>query len=551
MKNEDVAKLLSQFADLLDIKGESGFRVNAYRRGADTVKRLDEPVQQLVDEGRLIDVKGIGKGLASNIEDILEQGQFPDLEELQDEIPGTLLTIVAIPGIGAKTVGRFYRELGITNVEELEHAVEEDRLTALKGIGNKQVQRITEGIEFLRQRTGRISIGTALPAARDISRAIGESLGTRAEPVGSVRRYAETVGNIDLLVESTDSDSITTVLKDRFKASEIEIEPADRVRAQIPMVGSLVIFLSDAEHWGSDSIRYTGSSEHVDALGLPESVSATSEAAAYETLDLPWIAPELREHRGEIQAAREHRLPELVELRQIRGDLHMHSTWSDGRASVRELAERAIELQYEYIAIADHSHGLAVANGLDAERLREQRKEIEEVRAGYPSLTIFCANEVEVRRDGTLDHADEVLAELDLVVASLHSGRNMPKEELTERVIGAIRNPHVDVIAHPTGRIVEQRPPAEYDWERVFEAAAETGTVLEINANPARLDLPEHLVAQAVEAGVSIAINSDAHNLRGLDVMEFGVGIARRAWLSSEHIVNTWPLDRVEQWLGR
>lgn len=551
MNNEDVATLLNQFADLLDIKGESGFRVNAYRRGADTVKRLDEPLQLLIDENRLTHVKGIGKGLAASIEQILEQGRFPDLEELQDEVPGTLLTIVAIPGIGAKTVGRFYRELGITNIEELEQAVEEEQLTALKGIGNKQVQRIIEGIAFLRQRTGRISIGTAMPAARDIARAIGESLDARAEIAGSVRRYAETVGNIDLVVESADSEAVVGVLSEQFNAEDVDSAENGRLRAEIPRVGSVTTFLSRRDRWGTDLIRYTGSAAHVRDLGSLDSVTSESEHDAYAALDLPWIAPELREGRGEIQAAREGTLPDLVERQHIRGDLHMHSTWSDGRAEISQLAERAIELGYEFIAIADHSHGLAVANGLDAERLRRQREEIERVRENYPNLTILCANEVEVRRDGTLDHSDDVLEALDLVVASLHSGRNMPIDDLTERLLGAIRNPHVDIIAHPTGRIVEQRPGADYHWDRVFEATAETGTALEINANPARLDLPEQLAWQAVQAGVHISINSDAHNLRGLEVMEFGVGIARRAWISSDQIINTWPLERLQEWLGR
>jgi DNA polymerase (family X) len=551
MKNEDVANLLDQFADLLDIKGESGFRVSAYRRGADTVKRLDEPVRQLLDENRLTDVKGIGKGLAGNIGDILEMGRFPDLELLQDEVPATLLTIIAIPGIGPKTVGRFYRELGITNIEELEQAVDEGRLTELKGIGNKQVSRITEGIAFLRQRTGRVSIGTALPAARELSRAIGELLGARAEIVGSVRRYSETVGNIDVIVETGDAAAVARALSDQFDAESIEMEEGKWVTANLPLSGSVRVLLSSESTWGSDLIRFTGSVGHLEDLDRLDEVVETTEDAAYAGLDLPWIAPELREGRGEIQASRDGALPELVELQNIRGDLHLHSTWSDGRATINELAERAVELGYEYLAIADHSHGLAVANGLNAERLRQQWAEIAEVQSTFPSLKLLRSNEVEVRRDGALDHDDDVLEELDIVVASLHSGRNMPIDELTERLLGAINNPHVDIIAHPTGRIVEQRPGADYHWEKVFEAAVRTGTVLEINANPARLDLPEQLAKRAVEAGVNIAVDSDAHNLRGLDVMEFGIGIARRAWISRESVVNTWSLNQLQEWLGR
>lgn len=551
MTNSDIAELLSQFADLLDIKGESGFRVSAYRRGADTVKRLDEPVQQLVDDNRLLEVKGIGKGLAGNIEDILAHGRFPELEDLQDEVPATLLTILAIPGLGPKTVGRFYRELGITNVEDLEAALADGTLSSLKGIGSKQEQRISDGIAFLRQRTGRISIGTALPAARDLSRAIGESLGVRVEIAGSVRRMCETVGNIDLVVESTSPPAIADLLESRFGAEERETDSETERSYLLPRVGPIRVVMSTKEMWGTDWIRLTGSQAHVSELFSDDSESDRSEDAAYQRIGLTWIPPELRESRGEAEAARSGSLPDLVSIDEIRGDLHLHSNWSDGRATIEQLAERAIELEYEYLSIADHSHGLAIANGLDEERLRSQWEEIAAVQASFPQLRLIRASEVEVRRDGSLDFPDEVLAELDLVVASLHSGRNMSEADLTNRLLSAIENPHVDIIAHPTGRIVERRPAASYDWDRVFEAAARTQTVLEINANPARLDLPEDLARQAIGAGVLIAIDSDAHDLNGLNVMEYGVGIARRGWVESESVTNTWALDRLLNWLGR
>jgi DNA polymerase (family X) len=551
MTNETIAELLSQFADLLDIKGENGFRVSAYRRGADTIRRLDEPIETLSAEGRLTDVKGIGKGLAGNISDILEDGRFAELEQLQDEVPATLLTILAIPGVGPKTVGRFYRELGITNLEELEATAEEDRLTSLKGIGKKQVDRIVEGIAFLRQRTGRASIGAALPVARTVSRAIEESLDARAEIVGSLRRYAETVGNIDLQMTGASLEAVRDLLETEFEAQDLNISESSVLTGRLPRTCDFRVFLTNADRWGTDLIRFTGSAGHVEALTSLQEKEQADEVDAYTALGLRWIPPEMREARGEIELAGQGRLPDLLSLSDIKGDLHLHSTWSDGRASIRELAERAVELGYEYLSIADHSHSLAIANGLNEERLRSQWEEIADVQSHVPSLRLFRASEVEIRRDGTLDFEDDVLSELDLVVASLHSGRSMTREDITNRLLNAIENPHVDIIAHPTGRIVEQRPPAEYDWERVFEAAARTKTVLEINANPARLDLPEELAAQAVEAGAIIAINSDAHNLRGLDVMEFGVGIARRAWLEAGSVINTWSRDEVLAWLGR
>jgi DNA polymerase (family X) len=551
MTNREIAETLAQFADLLDIKGESGFRVSAYRRGADIIKRLDEPVQTLVAEGRLTAIKGIGKGLAANVSELLESGQLSELEELQDEIPATLLTVLAIPGIGPKSVGRFYRELGITNLEQLEHAVETSLIASLKGFGAKQVQRITEGIAFLRQRTGRVSVGTALPVARIISSALGESLGTRVEIGGSLRRRTETVGNIDLLVEGDSTTEIIEVLESQFGAEDCRDTGAGMCTAWLPRLCVIRIITSSPERWGTDLLWLTGSQGHLDRFFSDTDAGDSSEAAAYARYGLPWIEPELREDRGEIEAARSGVLPDLVSLEKIKGDLHLHSTWSDGRATISQLAQRAVELRYQYLSIADHSHALAIANGLDVSRLRAQAEEIAEVQTEFPELRLLRASEVEVKRDGSLDFEDEVLAELDLVVASLHSGRNMSSDELTDRLLMAIENPHVDIIAHPTGRIVEQRPPASYDWERVFEAAVRTHTALEINANPARLDLPEDLARQAVAAGALIAIDSDAHDLEGLEVMEYGVGIARRGWVESGSVVNTWDVDRLMNWLSR
>ncbi|TVR72855.1 MAG: DNA polymerase/3'-5' exonuclease PolX [Sphaerobacteraceae bacterium] len=551
MTNAEVSEVLKQFADLLDIKGESGFRVAAYRRSADTIKRLEEPVATLVDEERLTDLKGIGKGLAANITEIVRTGELEEMTIVQDEVPETLLTILAIPGIGPKSVGLFYRELGITNLEQLEQAIESGQLIELKGIGKKQESRITEGISFLRQRSGKMSIGTALPAARRLSQLLAAALETRAEIVGSVRRRAEVVGNVDLLLEGEDHDRIASTIESAWDGVEAIEHGEQTVDVTVSRIGHVRVISSPAGSFGGTLVQSTGSQDHVESLNIDGRKSFVDESSLYQSVECSWIPPELRENRGEIELARQNSLPDLVELGLIRGDLHLHSVWSDGRATIPELAERAIELGYAYLSIADHSHGLAIANGLNADRLEQQRREIETVRESFPDLHILCASEVEVRRDGSLDFPDDVLEQLDLVVASLHSGRNMPTGEMTSRILSAIENPHVDIIAHPTGRIVEQRPGASYDWDTVFEAAARTKTALEINANPARLDLPEDLARQAVEAGVLIAIDSDAHDLQGLDVMEYGVGIARRGWVETDSVVNTWTLDDLLDWLGR
>jgi DNA polymerase (family X) len=551
VSNADVADILKQFADLLDIKGESGFRVSAYRRGADTIKRLDESVSTLVQDERLTDLKGIGKGLAANITEIVESGHLPEMETLLDEVPGTLLTILAIPGIGPKTVGRFYREMGITNLEQLQQAIDSGVLIEMKGIGKKQIDRILEGISFVRQRSGKMSIGTALPAARELSRRLSEDLDSRVEIVGSIRRMAEVVGNIDLVVISEKPDELPDALRSAWPEAELVETDQDTISVTIDGIGQARVTATNVSHAGTMLVQRTGSQSHVTSLDLDVSQGHSDEEAAYAAYDLPWIPPELRENTGELERARQGQLPRLVELQQIRGDLHLHSTWSDGRATIGELANRAIELGYQYLAIADHSQGLAIANGLNADRLAEQRREIESVRTQVPELNLLCASEVEVHRDGSLDFPDEILEQLDIVVASLHSGRNMSTDEMTDRILKAIENPHVDIIAHPTGRIVEQRPGASYHWDTVFEAAARTRTALEINANPARLDLTEDLARKAVEAGVLIAIDSDAHDLRGLDVMEYGVGIARRGWVETDSVINTWSWEDLKAWLGR
>jgi DNA polymerase (family X) len=553
MTNAQIAELLTKFADLLDIKGESGFRVNAYRRAADTIQHLDEPVSTLIEENRLTSIKGIGKGISTSLGEIVDIGEFADLEALQDEIPGTLLTMLAIPGIGPKSVGRFYRELALTNLEDLEQAARQGLVRSLKGMGARQEERILEGIAFLRQRTGRISIGAALPAARELSRTLGESLGTRVAIVGSVRRGCETVGNIDLLVDCADLTDASRILQQRYRGAEVS-NNADAIEVMINGLCSVRLIRASAAKFGSSLVRATGSRNHVEALeqtGEPPIPEVATEQEVYSAYDLRWIPPELRENRGEIEAAARSDLPELVDLESIRGDLHLHSNWSDGRATILELADRARELGYEFLSIADHSHSLAIANGLNEERLRQQWLEIREANEQVPGVRLLRANEVEVRRDGSLDFPDDLLAELDLVVASLHSGRNMSREDLTERLLMAVENPHVDIIGHPTGRIIDQRPGADYDWERIFKAAARTRTALEINANPARLDLPEQLAREAVSAGVLIAINTDAHDLSGLDIMEYGVAIARRGWVPKDSVINTWDRDRLLEWLNR
>ncbi len=554
MTNQQLAGVLRQFADLLAIKGENPFRINAYQRAAEVIDHLPEPVTELVETGTLTEIPGIGAGISAALEELVETSHYGALDQLSSELPATLLTLLDIPGVGPKTIGRLYRELGITNLSELESAALGGRIRQLKGMGKRSEERILEGIAFLNQRTHRYSIGLALPAAERLVSALRSNLNTRVEIAGSVRRMAETVGNVDLIAMADDPSQLREQLSRVDLITEIEGGDQPVINAFLESGIQVRVVTAPFERFGTEWINWTGSRTHVDRLrelaggALP---ARPDEAAVYQALGLQWIPPELREDRGEIEAARRGDLPDLITLADIKGDFQVHSEWSDGRSTIRQLALAARDRGYHYLAISDHSVGLPIAGGLSIERLREQWRVIDQVNAEVPEVRVLYASEVEVHADGSLDFPDEILAELDIVIASLHSGLRQPKAELTQRLLRALRNPHVDIIAHPTGRIIDRRPGAEYDWDAVFQVARETGTALEIDGDPARLDLNEEHARMAAEAGVRIAIDSDAHNLSALSAERYGVGIARRAWITPRSVINTLPLPELFTWLQR
>lgn len=553
MENAEIAIQLGQFADLLDIQGENAFRVNAFRRAADTIGHYDQPVADLVASDSVQSIPGIGAGIAAVITELVQTGHFVAMDELLYKIPGTLLTLLDVPGVGPKTAGRLYRELSITDLVQLQSAAERAEIRTLKGFGPRQEQRILEGIAFLNKRTGRTSIGVAWPLAHEIAARLREAAGCRVEIVGSVRRRLETVGGIDFVADADARVMAEALSRSIQKAEDIGQTEAGIVTARIDGI-AILIASTTSDRFGTDQIRFTGSAAHVAELEqrhggtIPQ---GETEKHVYAKIGLSWIPPELREGRDEIDLAAAGHLPNLITAEDIQGDLHLHSVWSDGHGTVRDMALAARSLGYRFLAISDHSRTLGIANGLSIERLREQRIEIEAVNVEFDDITLLCASEVEVLTDGTLDYPDEVLAELDIVVASLHSGLRQDTETHTRRILRAINNPHVDIIAHPTGRIVERRQGAEYDWDAVFHAAHETGTALEINANPARLDLTDEMARRAHEAGVTITINSDAHDIASLTLMHYGVGVARRAGIEATGVINTHSLDALRSWLRR
>lgn len=544
--NSQIADQLRAYADLLEMTGESGFRLNAYRRAAESIQQHERPV---ATEPDVRSIPSVGAGIAAILNEIVTTGSFAALDELQEQMPGSVLALLDVPGVGLKTAARLYLELGITSLAGLEDAIRDGRLGTMKGMGPKAQSRIAEGLLFLQRRSGRSSIGAALPLAQRLAAELAARVGVPVHVVGSVRRMCETTGNIDLLAIADDAGGVLGAAGSLASvAGTIEREP-DWASFELQQGISLRVAVAPAARAGMALVRWTGSSAHLAALGgvdaLPE---AATEEEVYAGLAMDWVPPELREDRGEVAAARERRLPRLIELGDLRGDLHLHTTWSDGSASPMEMAVAAAARGYEYLAITDHSGGLGVAGGLRPERLREQITAIRALDGNAP-VRLFTGSEVEVHRDGRLDFDDALLADLDLVVASLHSGLRQPGEEFTARMLRTIANRHVDIIAHPTGRLVERRQGADIDWPQVFAAARETFTALEINADPARLDMTDIVARAAAETGVLITINSDAHHPDGLAGVRYGVGIARRAWIEPRQVVNTWPLDEVMAWL--
>ncbi len=552
MNNADLAEHLSTFANLIEIKGENAFRVNAFRRAADIVSELESPVQDLIAEGKLTEVPGIGPAITAALTELVETGQFAAMEDVLGEVPSTLLTMLDIPGIGTKSVARFYRELGITDLNQLEVAAQHGEIRALKGFGARNEEKILKGIAFLNRRTGRLSIGAALPAMEEMCHQLEAALKVKVEIAGSVRRMCETVGNFDLVAATSDTTMVANALAGVLE--EIEVHDDGVISGGHSCGVSTRVKCASADDFGAELVRWTGGRDFVAALtqfaggALPKS---DSEAALFKALGLPDIPPELRESPSIIEQAEAGNMPALITIDDIRGDLHLHSDWSDGHGTILEMATRARELGYEYLSIADHSGGLAIARGLSADRLREQRAEISRVNELIPEVRLLRASEVEVHPDGTLDFPDDVLAELDLVVASLHSALSRSTEELTARIVKVLRNPRVDIIAHPTGRIIERRPGGTYDWETVFRVAKETGTALEINANPSRLDMRDEVAREAHRAGVTISIDTDAHDVRSLDLMRYGIGLARRAGIGPSSVLNAKPLEDLLAWLRR
>jgi DNA polymerase (family 10) len=561
--NREVVDLLRLIADMLEIKGEIIYKSLAYRKAADNIEALGLDVNEVWRQGQLRDIPGVGKALEKKLDELLSTGRLGYFEDLQEQVPVGAVGLLSIPDVGPKTAKLLWERLGALSVADVERAAREGRLRGLPGLGERSEQRILEGIESLHRRTTRISLGVAWPIAQEMVAALRHELDIETvEPVGSLRRMKDTVGDIDLLVAHKEPGQATAVFAALPQVAEVVSQGP--TRATVILHNGLQVDLRalQPERYGSLLQYFTGSKDHnvaLRALALKKGLSLSeygfkrgeqellcpTEEDVYHALDLPWIPAELREDRGELQAAQRGALPNLVQWGDIRGDLHAHSDWSDAAASLSEMAAAAQLLGYEYLVISDHTHGLGVANGLDVTRLRQQRVEIEQLNRGFSGFRLLQGAEVEIRGDGTLDYPDEVLQEIDVVIASIHTGMRQDKETITARVVRAMHNPHVDIIGHPSGRLLGQREATNVDLDRVLQVAVETGTILEVNAMPNRLDLDDMHIRRAVRLDVALCVDSDAHSTGGLEVLEYGVATARRGWAEARHVVNTLPLEQL------
>lgn len=562
MKNREVAQLFADVAEMLSIRGDQIHRVLAYRRAAESIAELGRDINQIAMEGTLTEIPGIGKTLADKIEEMLATGKLQFYEKLAQEVPPSLLELLRVEGLGPKRVKQVYEVLGVTTLAGLTAVTQTGQLRNLPGMGAKSEAKILAAIEALaRHGDDRIPLGDAWPVAQAILMELVQAPGvTKTAVAGSLRRMKETIGDIDLLVAAADYLPVM----ERFCTLDAVETVVGRgpTKSRIVLLNGLGVDLRvlPAERWGTLLSYFTGSKDHNVRLrelalkqglslnehaftpqdGSPEILCADEETV-YKTLGLPIIPPPLREDRGEIEAALRGELPNLVQLDDIRSDLHMHTTWSDGKMSVLAMAKAAQARGFQHIVITDHSVSLGIANGLSIERLRQQAEEIRTVDTEMgPDFRVLQGTEMEIKADGTLDYPDAVLAELDFVIASLHTSLSQPRAQVTQRLLNAINNPHVDMIAHPTGRLLTDRPGADLDMDAIFAAAVATNTILEINANPSRLDLRDGHVRRAIELGVKIAINCDAHHPDQFDLLHYGVATAQRGWAEARHIVNTW-----------
>lgn len=577
LTNREIAEIFGNIADILEIQGESKFKFLSYRRASEELAELPRDLQAYLDEGTLRDIPGVGKAISDKITELLETGKMNYYEERRAEVPLGVVEIKRINGVGPKKAKLFWDELDITSIDALKEAGEAGKLAGLAGMGKKSEQKVLEGIDAIARRSDRTPIGKARPAAERILNYLLTLPDAREGAIaGSIRRARTTIGDVDILIASDNAKPIMDAVVSMDEVARILGHGATKSSVELHSGLQVDVRVLPKQRWGTALQYFTGSQAHnikireiarekgyslnedalrpVDDDGnmLDEShyVYCDTEEKVYEKLGLAWIPPEMREDAGEIERAKNHDLPKLITVEDLVADLHMHTTYSDGRLGILEMANAAKQRGLQYISITDHSQMQAQAGGLKPEDALAQGAEIRKVNAEIEGIEVLHGIEVDIKADGSLDFDDDVLAQLDWVVASPHVALRQEKDVYTQRIIKAIQNPNVDCIGHPTGRLIGLREPAKVDMDAVINAAAEYNVALELNANPQRLDLDALYIRIAIEKGVLISINTDAHDDWMMDLRDYGINNARRGWLTPENVINTWSYDKFSKWLS-
>ncbi|MCX8030700.1 MAG: DNA polymerase/3'-5' exonuclease PolX [Thermodesulfovibrionales bacterium] len=564
MKNQEIAKIFNEIADLLEIKGDNPFRIRAYRRAALNIENLSKNIESLTKE-EILEIPGIGQDLAEKINNYLKTGIVQTLEELKNQIPEELLTIMSVPGVGPKTAKTLYEKLNIKSIEELEKFASAHKLSSLPGIKRKTEENIIKGIEILKKGRKRHPIGKIMPLAVEIVNYLQKNSPLlKIDIAGSLRRWKDTIKDIDIVATSKEPQKVMQIFTEMPHVKEVLLSGPTKSSVILKEGIQIDLRLVDEDSYGAALAYFTGSKEHniklremalkkglrLNEYGIfkesnNEKLGGKDEKDIYDILGLPYIEPELREDRGEIELALKGSLPSLISLEDIKGDLHVHSKWSDGSHTFEELVEAARAKGYSYIAVTDHSKGLGVANGLTEDRLLEQSREIKALNKKLSGFKLLHGVEVDIKSDGSLDLDEGVLKTLDIVIASIHSGFKQSSTQITSRLLSAIKNPYVQIIAHPTGRLLGEREPYDMDIDEIMKAAQLNGTAFEINAYPARLDLNDIFAKKAKEMSIPLVISTDTHIIPNMDYMRYGISIARRAWLEKDDVLNTLSSDKL------
>jgi DNA polymerase (family 10) len=567
VSNDEVEAALLELAELTSIGGGDAFKARAYEKAARAVGGHRVAVCTL-DVAQLKQIPGVGKAIAEKIVEFCRTGTMPALEKQRAAVPAGLRELIGIPTLGPKKALLLYRELGITSVDELVHAVQAGRLDRLRGFGPKTAENLLHGVEILRRGAGRVHLDAAMAVAERIVEVVSAAPGcVRCAYAGSLRRFRETIGDVDVLAAAQDPKPLMRALTAMPEVAEVIASGSKKTSIRTTAGLQVDLRVVPPEAWGAALAYFTGSKAHnvgvrtiavhaglklseyglFDA-GTDELIGSRTEEELYERLGLDWVPPPLREDRGEIAAARERTLPELIRERDIRGDLHTHTDLTDGVASLEEMVQAAAGRGYAYLAITDHAPNLYMQQ-MSTEKMVAQREQVRALDRKHRRMRLLHGTELNIDPEGGVDWAQDILAGFDLCVASVHSHFNQSREAMTRRLIRACENPYVHVIGHPTTRIIGRRAPVDADWEAVFQAAARTGTAMEINASPDRLDLGDELILAARAAGVKFAVNTDAHAVKHLDNLRYGVGTAQRGWLTADDVINCWPLQRLQSFL--